>query len=216
MRLVLDFLRELKENNNREWFNNNRKLYKNAKENFETLLNKLIPAVYSFDPKIGALTTKECIFRIFRDVRFSKDKSPYKTNFGGFISRGGRKGGYAGYYVHIEPGKSFLGGGIYMPFADRLKTLRKEIYYNADEFKRIINDNTFKKYFKNIEGEKLKRPPKDFPPEFPDIDLLKYKSYVVLYEMADDKLLVKDFNRDAIIIFKAMYPFNMFINMAFG
>ncbi len=216
MRLVLDFLRELKENNNREWFNNNRKLYENAKEDFETILNKLILAVYSFDPKIGTLTTKECIFRIFRDVRFSKDKSPYKTNFGGFISRGGRKGGYAGYYVHIEPGKSFLGGGIYIPSADMLKALRKEIYYNADEFKRIINDNTFKKYFKNIEGEKLKRPPKDFPPEFPDIDLLKYKSYVVLHEMTDDKLLSERFEEYCTNVFKKMYSLNQFVNRALG
>ncbi|OQX78277.1 MAG: TIGR02453 family protein [Bacteroidetes bacterium 4484_249] len=212
MKTVLDFLTSLRENNTRNWFNDNKAKYETAKKEFEDLLNLLIPAVYNFDPFIGTITPKQCIFRIYRDVRFSKDKSPYKTNMGGFISKGSRNGGFAGYYVHIEPGKSFLGGGLYMPASDDLKKVRQEILYNIEEFKKIISKKTFKKTFKEIEGEKLKRPPKDFPADFPDIELLKYKSYVVLHELTDKKILSTGFNNYIIDVFKEMYPLNKFLN----
>ena len=212
MKTILDFLTTLKENNTREWFNDNRPKYELAKKEFENLLNRIIPAVYNFDPLIGTITPKQCIFRIFRDVRFSKDKSPYKTNMGGFISKGGRKGGFAGYYVHIEPGKSFIGGGMFMPPSDVLKKVRQEVFYNVEEFKKIINSSNFKKTFVQIEGEKLKRPPKDFPADFPDIELLKYKSYVVLHELTDKKILSKNFDNYIIDVFKEMYPLNKFLN----
>jgi len=214
MKNVLDFLKELKDNNDREWFNNNRKKYDAAKTEFEALINKLIPMIYDFDPEIGTLTAKQCVFRIFRDVRFSKDKSPYKTNMGGFMSKGGRKGQYSGYYVHVEPGKSFLGGGLYMPQSDALKKIRQEIFYNVDEYKKIISNSSFKKTFTQMEGEKLKRPPKDFPPDFPDIDLLKYKSYVVLHEVKDNVILGKNFEDYIIDVFKTMHPLNRFLNKA--
>jgi uncharacterized protein (TIGR02453 family) len=214
MNHVLDFLKELKENNNREWFNDNRQKYEAAKAEFEGLINKLIPLIRGFDPSIGTLTAKQCVFRIYRDVRFSKDKSPYKTNMGGFMSKGGRKGIYSGYYVHIEPGKSFLGGGIYMPQSDVLKKVRQEIFYNIEEYRKIINDPSFKKTFTQMEGEKLKRPPKDFPPDFPDIDLLKYKSYVVLHEVKDTDVSGNNFAGHIIDVFKTMYPLNKFLNKA--
>ncbi len=214
MKNVLDFLKELKENNNRDWFNENRKKYETAKIEFESLINNLIPKVYKFDPEIGSLTAKQCVFRIFRDVRFSKDKSPYKVNMGGFMSKGGRKGFHSGYYVHIEPGKSFLGGGVYMPPTDVLKKIRQEIMYNVDEYKKIINNAAFKKIFTQMEGDKLKRPPKDFPSDFPDIELLKYKSYVVLNEIKDKDILSKNFENYIIDVFKTMYPLNPFLNRA--
>ena len=214
MKLVLAFLNELRKNNNREWFNDNRNLYEDAKKEVEDLINTLIPGIYSFDPDIGTLAAKRCVFRIFRDVRFSKDKSPYKTNFGGFISKGGRKGGYTGYYVHIEPGKSFLGGGIYMPPSDVLKKVRQEIFYNVEEYKKIITDNTFKNTFLHMEEDKLVRPPKDFPANFPDIEILKNKNYVVLHEVADDQIIIKSFEDHVINVFRVMHPFNSFINRA--
>jgi uncharacterized protein (TIGR02453 family) len=214
MNNVLDFLSELKANNNREWFNDNRKKYETAKMEFESLINNLIPKIYEFDPDIGSLTAKQCVFRIYRDVRFSKDKSPYKVNMGGFMSKGGRKGFHSGYYVHIEPGKSFLGGGSYMPPSDVLKKIRQEIMYNVDEYKKIINDREFKKTFTQMEGEKLKRPPKDFPADFPDIDLLKYKSYVVLREVKDKDIVSKNFEDYIIDVFKSMFPLNQFLNKA--
>jgi uncharacterized protein (TIGR02453 family) len=212
MKTVLEFLDKLKVNNTREWFEANRKQYVMAKTEFEKFLNGLIPAVFSFDPEIGSLTAKDCIFRIFRDVRFSKDKSPYKTNMGGFICKGGRKGAYAGYYVHIEPGNSMLAGGIYMPPPDILKKARQEIYFNADEFKGILNAKDFKRNFKVMEDDKLIRPPKDFPADFKDIDLLKYKSYTVFHAMTDEVVMSKNLPEYIAGVFKVMHPFNRFLN----
>jgi uncharacterized protein (TIGR02453 family) len=212
MKTVLEFLKGLKENNTREWFEENRKGYESAKTEFEKMLNGLIPEIYSFDPEIGPLTAKDCVFRIYRDVRFSKDKSPYKTNMGGFICKGGRKGLYAGYYVHIEPGNPMLAGGIYMPPPEVLKKARQEIYFNAEEFKGILNGKDFKKTFKVMEDDKLSRPPKDFPADFKDIELLKYKSYTVFHLMKDETVLGKDLQDYMVKVFKVMQPFNGFIN----
>ena len=127
MKTILNFLTELKANNNRDWFNENRNQYVKAKSDFEDLINRIIPAIHHFDPDIGSISAKQCVFRIFRDVRFSKDKSPYKTNMGGFIARGGRKGGFAGYYLHLDPEQSFIAGGMHMPFPEELKKVRQEI-----------------------------------------------------------------------------------------
>lgn len=214
MKNILDFLITLQENNTREWFNENRKQYETAKAEMEEVINNTIPLIREFDPTIGSISAKECMFRIFRDVRFSKDKSPYKTNFGGFMSKGGRKGVYSGYYVHIQPGASFIGGGCYMPQSDSLKKLRQEILYNIDEFKGIINNKNFTNTFNQLEGDKLKRPPKDFPADFPDIELLKFKSYVVFKSVSDKEVLSKTFMDDMINIFKAMHPLNQFLNRA--
>lgn len=211
---VLQFLESLKKNNNRKWFHANKSWFEEAKNEVESIMNQLIPAVRKFDNEIGILSPKDCMFRIYRDVRFSKDKSPYKINFGGFITKGGRRAGNAGYYLHIEPQNSFLGGGIYMPAGASLKAIRQEIYYNVDEFKNIINKDDFVKYFKQLEGEKLVRPPKDFPPDFSDIELLKFKSYVVLHPLSDKILLSEDLLNYVIKIFKSMISLNHFINRA--
>lgn len=216
MKKVIDFLSGLKLNNNREWFEANKKQYEAAKLEFEGLLNKLIPMIYKFDPEIGLLTAKDCVFRIYRDVRFSKDKSPYKTNMGGYINKGGRKGMYAGYYVHIEPGSSMLAGGIYMPPPDVLKKARQEVYYHSEEFKSILNGKEFKKVFRQMEEDKLSRPPKDFPADFKDVDLLKYKSYTVLHTVKDETLLGKDLMEYIASVFKVLHPFNRFINRGLG
>lgn len=211
---TLTFLEQLEKHNNRVWFHENKKQYETAKKEIENFINELIPEVKKFDNEIDILSAKECMFRIYRDVRFSKNKLPYKTNFGAFIAKGGRKGGNAGYYLHIEPRKSFLGGGVYMPDPDSLKAIRQEIYYNHTEFEKIINNKIFKKNFNILEGEKLKRPPKDFPAGFPDIELLKYKSYVVLHGITDEDVKSANFFKYILIIFKAMYPLNCFLNRA--
>lgn len=210
---LLQFLSELKENNYREWFHENKPTYQKVKKEFEQFITHTIADIAQFDKSVQNLEPKQCIFRINRDIRFSKDKSPYKTNFGGFIVPGGRNAGYAGYYIHIEPGNCFLAGGIYMPPADKLKAVRTEIYENTDNFKKILNSKNFTKHFKEIISEdKLKMAPKGFPKDFEDIDLLKYKHYTVVKNINDNLVLSEKFADEIRETFKALYPFNSFIN----
>jgi uncharacterized protein (TIGR02453 family) len=212
MRSVLNFVKLLKENNNREWFEANKNMYETAHKEFEKFINGLIPIIKSFDKRIGTLTAKECMFRIYRDVRFSKDKSPYKPNFGAYIANGGRKSTYAGYYVHFEDKGSFLAGGVYMPSPEMLKAVRKEIYFNTDEFKKIINNKNFKKIFGELIDDKLSRPPKDFPADFEEIDLLKYKSYTFLHYVNSKIITSESYTDYAANVFRHLQPFNAFIN----
>ncbi len=212
---IFDFLKELKQNNNRDWFTANKKKYDAAKKEVETFLTKLIPAIDSFDPGIIHNTPKDCMFRINRDVRFSNDKSPYKTNFGAFVVKGGKKSMNAGYYLHLDPEECFAGGGIYMPPADKLKLIRNEIYFNAEEYKKILNDKNFKKHFNELtDAEKLKTAPKDFPKDFKDIELLKFKNFTPLQMLTPAQICEEDFFEKLIDIFKAMYPLNTFLNRA--
>ncbi len=215
MKPVLDFLTDLKENNNRDWFNENKPRYLTAKKLFEDTVNRLISEIRKFDPEIGPQTAADCVFRIYRDVRFSHDKSPYKTNMGGFIAKGGRKAGFAGYYLHLDPDGSFLAGGSHMPPPDRLKKIRQEVLYNVEEFKRILNDPGFKKTFGSLDGERLKRPPKDFPADFPDIDLLKFKSYTVLHPVSGTTVLSDGFFDHALKAFRQLHPLVKFLNRSF-
>ena len=215
MKEVIQFLQLLERNNDREWFNANRPLYDHARERFELTVTSIIAGISSFDKSIGILPAKECMFRIYRDVRFSKNKLPYKINMGASIKPGGRKGGRAGYYIHIESGRSFVGGGIYMPESETLKKIRQEIYFNADEFKMIIQHANFKKVLGELSSEDmLKRPPKDFPSDFADISLLKYKSYVVNQTLTDEEVVSGNLSTVAIDVFKAMKPFIDFLNRA--
>jgi uncharacterized protein (TIGR02453 family) len=211
---ILDFLLLLKENNNREWFTANKKLYESALGAFEKLVNLLIPEIRKFDESIGMVAFKDCLFRIYRDVRFSADKTPYKTNFGAYIVKGGKKSWDAGYYIHIEPGASMLAGGLYMPPPEKLNAARQEIYYNSSDFLKIINTPEFIRYFGEIEGRKTSRPPKDFDPLFPHIELLKYKDYTLMHKVEDKILLSERFLGHSVDVFKAMYPFNVFFNTA--
>lgn len=216
MKEILDFLRELKDNNNREWFDLNRDRYQHVKKQFEDYLNLMIGELSRIDPSIGLPSAKDTVFRIFRDVRFSKDKLPYKTNFGAFIASGGRKSTKAGYYLHLEPGASMVGGGIYMPEPDVLKKLRQEIYFDAPGFKKVLEEKNFKKTYGNLaDFDKLKRPPKDFDAGFPDIDLLMYKSYAVMHPLPDEIVLSDGFSKVVIDSCKAMVDFNHFLNKAF-
>ena len=212
LHIPINFLDELKSNNDKEWFQKHKALYDEARGEFEQFIGILIPVIRDIDPDVDAMHPKECMFRIFRDVRFSKDKSPYKTNFGAFIAKGGRKSPYAGYYIHVEPGQSFVGGGAYMPESQYLKAIRTEIYDNVDEYKTIICGTGFKKYFGGIFGEKLKTAPKGFPKDFPDIDLLKNKHYAVACKVDDDYWFSDNLIDDLAEVFKVLFVFNKFIN----
>ena len=213
-KLILAFLEDLSNNNNREWFHANKHRYEEAKAEFEKFVEYLILSISKFDKEIKNISAKNCLFRIYNDVRFAKNKPLYKTNFGASIAKGGKNGGFAGYYFHIEKNNSFVGGGIYMPPADKLKLIRKEIYYNFGEFFKIVNDKSFIKYFKELDELKLSRVPKDFPKDFAGAEFLKYKSYTMIFPLQQKLLQSEELNKTTIEIFKAMQPLNNFLNKA--
>jgi len=209
------FLSELKQNNNRDWFLDNKPLYNDAREEFEVFIDALILEIAKFDPSISHHRGKDCIFRIYRDVRFSKDKSPYKTHFGAHITAAAKRSeihSRAGYYIHLEPGASMLAGGAYLPQGSWLKAIRQEIAYNPEEFKSILAHSDFKKYFGEMEGEKLKRAPKGYEIDHPEIELLKHKSFLASHQIADKNVLSGNFLSHASEAFKALFPFDQFLN----
>ncbi|HAH59210.1 MAG TPA: TIGR02453 family protein [Bacteroidales bacterium] len=215
MNLILDYLKSLQQNNNREWFQANKAHYDEARVNFEQLLSGIIAGITGFDTSIGIAEPKECIFRIYRDVRFSPNKLPYKNHFGAYIAQGGRKSMLPGYYIHIEPGASFAGGGMYQPDPVMLKKVRQEIYFNADEMHAIVNDTDFKRVFGSLSSEdSLKRPPRDFPKDFSHIHLLMHRSYIGSHHINDEAILAPEFSHNVSAIFKTLYPLNRFLRRA--
>lgn len=214
LHIVLDFLSELAINNNREWFAGHKKKYDFARKVAENFVEQLIPEIRNFDNQIPDVKTKDCFFRINRDVRFSKDKNPYKTNFGAFISKGIRKGPFSGYYLHFEPGSCFLAGGIYMPLPYTLQALRDEIYFNYPEFNKIISNKEFVRFFNKIEGESLVKVPKKYPSDHPGADYLKLKNYAVIHNVSDQKVCSNTFLPYTSGVFKAILPLNQFLNSA--
>ena len=211
MREIYEFLQDLKANNNKEWFDCNRDAFKKTWQQFSHLTEYLVNEIRSFDPEVPFLDPKNCMFRIYRDVRFSNDKTPYKVNFGTFIAKGGRKAGNPGYYFHIQPDGCFVSGGIYMPQPDYLKAIRTEIYDHIDEFLDIINDPEFKNNFDFFDDDKLKTNPKGFPKEFEHIDLLRYKSYAPFYSISERELFSYDILELIIEKFRLIYPLNRFL-----
>ncbi len=212
--LTLSFLKLLAKNNSREWFEKNRSKYDAAKAEHTLFIQNLIEALSKVDPKLKGLTPKDCVFRIYRDVRFSKNKDPYKTNLGAGINPGGKKVEIAGAYIHLEPGKSFIAGGRWMPDAPTLKRIRQEIDYNTASFKKIISNKDFVKQFNQLEGQKLKTVPKGYSRDHPEIEFLKHTSFIVSREL-DDKLVTSpDFINELTIAYKAMQPFLRFLNSA--
>jgi uncharacterized protein (TIGR02453 family) len=212
---TLAFLSDLRKNNDREWFNNNRKRYLDAKADYESFIQAIIDEIQKFDPILKGLEATSCTYRINRDIRFSNDKTIYKTHLGAFIVKGGKKNGdkFAGYYVHIEPGnKSMIAGGAYVPPMPWLSAIRAKIDEQGDKFRKIINDKDLKKYFGEIEGEKLKSAPKGFSRDHPDIELLRMKSFLVV-RIISDKEIITDGAFDLIIkASRAMKPLNEFLN----
>jgi len=212
--IPIGFLRQLAKNNNRDWFHANKALYIQARQEFEQLIDIVIAICRDVDPEIDVVSANECIFRIYRDVRFSKSKLPYKTNFGAFIAKGGRKSPFAGYYVHLEPDGSFVGGGAYRPESKYLRAIRNEIFENVEEYLGILNSVTFKTYFDELYGEKLKLAPRGFPRDFAAIDLLKNKHYAVIHKV-DDAVWTSATLLDTLAeIFRIQSTFNTFINRA--
>jgi len=208
MQKTFNFLKNIKSNNNRDWFEKHKERYLEAKEEHEIFIDKIIKGIAKFDKKISPeMKAKDCVFRIYKDVRFSKDKTPYKTNFGASMSPGGKKSLIAGYYLHAEPGASFLAGGVWMPEPDMLNAIRQEIDYNPDPFFKILNSSSFKKYFKGLDDEgKLKTAPKGFDKDHPHLDILKNKHFLVSHHFSDKEMNDKDADKLIIAGFKAMHP----------
>lgn len=211
---VIQFLNELSENNNREWFQKNKKWYDESREKVLFLTEVVINEIRKFDPDVPLLEPKDCLFRIFRDVRFSHDKSPYKTNFGSFIAKGGRKSSYAGYYFHIEPSGSFVGGGIYMPAAEPLKAIRDYIAENGEEFLLLTNNKNFKKVYPEMMDDKLKTAPKGYSPDHEFINLLRYKSFAFSSQFDKSQILADNYIEKLVHSFKTLQPVNRFLNDA--
>ncbi len=212
---TFNFLQQLVKNNNKPWFDEHRDDYAAAKENFEEMVGGILSGLSATEPLFKEQKAKDCVFRIFRDVRFSKDKTPYKAHFGAFFSRGGRKFPGAGYYLHLDPGgKSFAGGGLWVPEAPLLKAVRQEIDYNFKEFEAIIEDKKFKKLFGKIEGEQLKTLPQGYTEDNLAIDYLKMKSFTVAHNMQDEDLAAKTAVKKTLEVFTAMRPFIDFLNRA--
>lgn len=211
---TLKFLKELKKNNNRDWFAENKSRYQNAQENLIQFVDALIPELMKFDDSLAGIEAKKTVFRIYRDVRFSKNKDPYKTNLGAHIQSGSKMSPRAGYYLHIEPGGCFLAGGAYLPPGPWLKSIRKEIHYNADELKKILASKSFKTHFGEIQGEKLKTSPRDYDADHPEIELLRMKSFLAVHDLKDKELTSSDFLSHCKKVFKALHPLDAYLNMA--
>ena len=214
LQATFQFLIDLKFNNTRAWFNEHKDRYLSAKNDFDQFIEALIPQLKQQDSSIDVSTAKECVFRIYRDARFSKNKEPYKTNFGAFISKGGRKSPYAGYYIHFEPDNSFIGGGIYMPQAPVLKSIRTSIFEDSEAYKKIIHNKQFTQRFPEIYGQALKMAPKGFPKDYEDIDLLKNKHYAVTHAINNDFWFDENTSKNILDTFKTQYKFNQFLNIA--
>lgn len=214
MNIIFDFLSDLRQNNHKDWMDQNKARYQQAKKEFENLVKILIDRIALFDENIAGIQPKNCIFRLNRDIRFSHDKRPYKENMGAFIAREGKKGVDGGYYIHIQPGQSMLAGGTYMPPADVLKKIRQEIDYNPEPLVEFMNSQPFQKFFGGFAGEKLKTAPKGYSPDHPHIDLLNLKSLIVTHSLTDQQAIRNDFPDYALEVFKAMKPLNDYLKLA--
>jgi len=213
MKELFEFLRELRENNNREWFKANKSRYDVLLKAHVGIVQQLIDRTAAFDPEIAALDAKSCIYRIYRDIRFSNDKTPYKTHFGAYMTGfGGRTSSYGGYYLHIEPDNSFVSGGVWQPEPKMLKQLRLDIYHNIEEFIDILGNDKFKRTFGELEGEKLQRMPDGFPKDSPYESIIKNKSFVVSALKSEAFFYSDNWMDEVVENFKMLYPFNQFLN----
>ena len=212
---TLQFLVALKKNNSKEWFDKNRALYERAKLNVQEFVGDFITELQKYDSALSGLEAKKCLFRINRDVRFAKDKSPYKTNFGAYISPGGKKANLPGYYIHIDANAAFLAGGVWMPEPLVLNAIRQEIDYNFDEFKKLLSAPAFKKHFGSLsEEDKLVNVPKGFDKLNPAADYLKLKSFIMYSELSTKELLSKTCLKKSVETCRAMAPMNLFLRRA--
>ncbi|MBR3959001.1 MAG: DUF2461 domain-containing protein [Bacteroidales bacterium] len=220
---TIHFFEELAVNNNREWFMANKSRYNAIREEFIDLTAQIIDELSPLDPSIGHPDAKKCLYRIYRDLRFTQDKRPYKTHISFFLSSYGiKRSGEAGYYLQIGledyglTGNCTLGGGIFMPDKDKLAAIRQEIFYNTDQFLAIRNDKQYKKYFGDgyFTTKILSRAPKGYPNDWEHVDLLKYNDYCTMHEVPNDILLSDKFKDYVMKVFRASVPLNRFILQA--
>lgn len=212
---TIQFLKDLKINNSKEWFEKNRNKYEAAKEDFTSLINTVIQQFGRKDESIALLNAKDCMFRINRDVRFSKNKAPYKSNMGASFTKGGKKSPLAGYYFHCEPGQCFVGGGLWMPEADVVKKVRQEIDYCFEEFSSIIKSKKFVTQYTDLDkdaGISLIREPKGYEKDNPAIEYIKLKSWLATAPLTDAELTNKDLTKKIVIAFEVLQPFINFLN----
>jgi uncharacterized protein (TIGR02453 family) len=211
----LKFLKDIARNNNREWFEKHKPRYLEVKNNFDDFLEALHKELLKFDESLAGLNPRKLAFRIYRDVRFSKDKRPYKINMGAGFSFRGKMEQEPGYYIHIEPGKSFVAAGLYMPDSTRLAKVRQEIDYNTKAFLKILNDRKFKKYFDKLDDfDQVKTAPKGYAKDHPYIGLLRHKSYIVSHYFSDAQVKDKKFVKQVAAVCKAVKPLNDFLSEA--
>ncbi len=212
---TLQFLKELKKNNTKEWFDINRKEYEAAKKDFLNFIENLIPKVAAFDPEIAEVKSKDTIFRINRDVRFGKDKTPYRAHFGAVLCLKGRKSTYPSYYIHLEPSGVWVGGGAYMLMPNELQKIRQEIDYNSSEFLKIVENKKFTQIFGTVRGEALVKPPKGFEATSEAINYIKHKQwYVMTATFSDAEVQSEMFEKKVIDSFKILQPLNVFLQRA--
>ncbi len=210
------FLEDLNDHNDRSWFQENKSRYDDAKNDIDNFAQALITEILQIDSTISKeISAKKCVLRIYRDVRFSKDKSPYKNYFGINIAPNGKGNAGAGYYIHLTPRASFVAGGYFMPQNEHLKAIRQEIDYNSDELKRIIEAKDFKNYFSGLNQDyKLKTTPKGYDINHPDIELLKLKSFTVSHLLDDDELMNNGAVEKIAKGLRLIHPLNVFLTQA--
>ena len=210
---TITFLKDLKSNNDREWFLANQKSYLSAKSSFIEVIGGIIEQLAKKSTDYSGIEASKCIFRINRDVRFSHNKSPYKTNFGASINTYGKKSFKAGLYVHLEPGLSFIGGGCYQPPAEILAPIRQEIDYNLYEFKTIIGNKHFIKHYGGLDLEDtLKNPPRGYDNFNEGIKWIKLKSFVAFCNFSDKDVVKPDFYKTASEKLTHLLPLINFLN----
>ena len=215
IRDILKFLRKLKANNQREWMLENKKLYQTQRLAFMDLVQNTIDSINKFEPSVEGLEAKDCVFRINRDIRFSKDKTLYKTHFGAYMAHGGRKSMLPGFYMHLEPGnKSILAAGLYRPPSELLKKVRQEIDYNGKEFVKVVEKKSWVQEFGALEGERLSRAPQGYPMDHPLLGYLQLKSYLAVIHFKDQQVTSQDFPKEITRYFKRMHPLVKFLNTA--
>ncbi len=216
---TLSFLKQLKKNNNKPWFDENRDKYESARADFTKFVAELLQKMPSIDSTIKELEPKDCMFRINRDIRFSKNKTPYKVNMSAAFHRGGKKSIYGGYYFHLQPGgNSFIGGGLWSPEPESIKKVRQEIDYNFPEFQKIIKAPAFVKRFGELEreqGQVLVNVPKGYEKDNPAAEYLKLKSWVASQNISDEILTQPTLLKEVLQSFKTLQPLLYFINRSF-
>lgn len=210
--VIFRFLKDLTANNNREWFNEHREEYEIARLEFENFLSTVIARISLFDESIRGIQPKECTYRIYRDTRFSSDKTPYKNHFGGYINAKGKKSYHSGYYIHIQPEGCMLAGGSLCLPSNILKALRQSIYDNIDEYRSIVEDPEFQQFFPIVGEDFLKTAPKGFPKDFKYIDYLKPKEFKCAYSVPDSFFLTPDILDKIEEVFRQFKRFADFTN----